>query len=273
MKILKNTLLATSGMAMLTFASCEKEDSNNSTVSSADQSNFDVRMTDAPANYSKLDVEILSVLAYNQSEDKWVLLDSEAKTVNVIELRNGKEEKIASGLNVESGIYSKLKLVFGDNNKIEVMASNSNSTKHSYDLDWKGNSNEVIVDINENVDNENNIDGSVLIDFNIPESVDENENDSTDFDLFPVIRFVENENTGIQGKIESEGQSLITITDGNTTYSTYTESNGEFMIKGIQNGNYDLVIENSTKADVEMKKEDVVVINGQITNVGNIQFQ
>ena len=135
----------------------------------------------------------------------------------------------------------------------------------------------VIIDINQEVSSSSN--ASVLLDFNVAESVQE---DSVNNDYFidPVITYVEDEQTGVMGSIENDTRAAVMFkssSNSSLTYSGFTNENGEFMLRGMVDGEYDLTIMVDEDEDSSLNStysgSTVIVVDGQITNMGEIQLQ
>jgi len=261
-------MLALVAVSALAFQSCDKDDDNNTNNPSGGQpTSFKVRMTDAPGNFSAMNLQITSVDAMIDGE--WVNLNNTSQTVSVIELANGSEEIIANDNTAETGHYTKLRLMIGADNDLSI---NDESGSNTYDLSLGlGVSNEIIIDIDKQV-NQGSA-ASVLIDFNVASSVS---GGLGTYFMNPVVTWVENESTGVKGDMNGASQGVLTFTGNGQTYSSYIGADGKFMIRGMQSGSYDLVFQGMHDGEntmSEMPMEDIIVVNGQITNMGTIDFE
>lgn len=275
--------------AMVAFASCKKEESINSSSSTAGNSNrsMKVRMTDNPGNYQALDVELTSVSAFNSSTGEWVQLNGNAQTVSVLELTNGQEDEIAFKSDLDAGIYSKVKLKFSQNHQLTLNAQASGTlTTSIIDLglnvgatsSTSSNINDsVIIDINQEISASSN--ATVLLDFNVAESVKE-DTANADYFIDPVITYIQDEKTGVMGSIENDTRAALmfqSTANSNIRYSSFTNESGEFMLRGMVDGQYNLTIMVDEDEDSSLSStysgSTVVVVDGQITNMGEIQLQ
>jgi hypothetical protein len=122
-------------MASVTFFACKKE-------ASSEQTNFRVRMTDAPVNADEVNIDLREVqvkyqhaesdsLEDNDSTDMedssathgWVKLDTHAGIYNLLDLQNGLDTMIAQG-NLPTGQFVKeIRLIVGSNNTIKIDSS------------------------------------------------------------------------------------------------------------------------------------------------------
>ena len=266
MKIL--SILTIAAVSAFAFQSCNKDDddNNNTNNPSGSATTFKVRMTDAPGNFSGMNVQITSVDAMIDGE--WVNLSNSSQTVSVLELANGDEEIIANDNTAQTGHYTKLRLTMGTDHTLSI---NDESGENTFDLNMGvGVDNEVIIDIDRQVNSGSN--SSVLIDFNVASSIS---GALGTYWMSPVITWVENENTGVQGDMNGATQGVLTFTGNGETYSSYIGEDGKFMIRGMQSGSYDLMFQGMHEGQNtmdEMQMEDIVVTNGQITNMGAITF-
>lgn len=104
-------LLLFSGIA--TIFSCSKE--NN-----AGTSNLQVRLTDAPAAYDKVNVDIKEVrVNFRDDSTGWISLNTNAGVYNLLALQNGVDTLLATGT-VQAGIVKEIRLILGTDNTIVV---------------------------------------------------------------------------------------------------------------------------------------------------------
>lgn len=270
--------------ALFFMAACKRDDDNSATPSNNPGSepqaqSFDVRMTDAPGDFEALNVTITSVDAYVEGKG-WVNLENNAQAVNVLSLRNGKETSIASKSQAETGIYSKLRVTFDQDAKLQL---NSNAlvnfggiilAGNQVQLNWRNNtSNQVEININEEVSA--NSGAEVLLDFDVASSVQQ----STDkFILEPTIRVMQNANTGVKGEVSGTNNAAVMLSDGQKMYSTFIDAQGRFMIRGVESGTYKLTIDAAAKSETDIETEDkvienVIVANGEMKQMGTVTVE
>jgi hypothetical protein len=261
-------ILSVAALAAFVFTACDKDDDNNN-GNNGNATAFTVRMTDAPGNYSALNVAITKVEAYLEGTG-WVTLSSNTHNTDVLTLTNGTELVLANKLAAQTGHYTRLRLTMGENNTVTI---HDNSGFNTHDLGWTGSSdNTVEVNIDRNVSS--GATTSVLLDFNVAESV--NQDILGNYSLMPDITWVEDEATGVKGTITGADHAVLTFVSGANSYTTYIANDGRFMIRGMVNGLYDMTLSGmhtgATDLD-QMEMQDVVVANGQITNMGTINFE
>src|SRR5690242_8947336 len=113
MKTLRNFLLLCSGALMLTTA-CKKEEATTSIGTTP----VKVRMTDAPAAYDQVNVDIIGV-EFKVNSGTTVNLNVNPGVYNLLDFANGVDTLIASA-DVPSGELSQVRLILGSNNTIVV---------------------------------------------------------------------------------------------------------------------------------------------------------
>ncbi len=285
MKTLKQISIFTFA-ALLGLSSCKKEEEPEQQVVSPDtsnqQSSMKVRMTDNPGNFKALDVEITSVSAFNSTTNEWIELEGDAQTVSVLELTNGDEQEIASETNIDAGLYTMIKIDFSQNNKLTLNSTASagllgSVINVSVNAGSTTTVNEsVIVNINQEVSS--NTSASLLLDFNVVNSVMQDSND--EFFLDPSITLIEDEETGVMGSIENDTRAAITFqstTSSSTSFSGFTNEDGEFMLRGMIDGEYTVTINPDQDEDSSLNASynvsNVTVVDGRITNMGELDLQ
>ena len=251
------------------WTSCQKDEPNEP----AQAREFKVRMTDAPADYTALNVQVISVDAYHEDGD-WVNLSNETHALNILDLTNG-EEKIIAKKNVKAGMYTKLRISFAQEATVKVteasdIGGNGTTISSVYDLQWDDAA-EVTVDIAEKVTLVTG--ANVLIDFNAAASVKEIDGE---YHMNPVITLVDDEGTGIKGDVDGSAHALITLTRGDEVFSTYSDITGAFLMRGIPPGTYDLVVDPETEGAFDngttYHLEGLVINRGTVKNLGTINI-
>ena len=111
-------IIAASMMLAATFSACTVKDDlgNTSTTSS-----FSVKMTDAPAAFAKVNVDIRTVMV-NLTDDAfsgWVTLNTNAGVYDLLTLQNGKDTLLAKGT-LTGQTIKQIQFVLGTNNSVDV---------------------------------------------------------------------------------------------------------------------------------------------------------
>jgi hypothetical protein len=115
-----------------------------------------------------------------------------------------------------------------------------------------------------------------LMDFDVDHSVVKAGNSGI-YNLHPVIRVTTAATSGvIKGSITNIAtakQVLATVEVGTKTVSTYANSEGILQLNGIPAGVYTLtLIPDPTSGLLVKTISDVTVVNGEVTNMGNISL-
>jgi hypothetical protein len=97
----------------ITFYSCKKDNSSGT-------SNLKVKLTDAPAAFDEVNVDIREVRV-NLRDDStgWTSLNTNANVYNLLGLQNGVDTLLATGT-VQAGTLQEIRLILGSNNSVVV---------------------------------------------------------------------------------------------------------------------------------------------------------
>jgi hypothetical protein len=249
-------------LAGIVLPACQKEAMNRANGQTA---SFKVRMTDAPGNFTGLYVQLTRVDAYIEQQG-WVNLSTENRLISVLDLTNGAETTLSLNEQAVVGTYSKLKLTFGTDNSLLIYGGSA-----TIGLSFSSPaSDEVIIDINEEVSAGTTTE--VLLDFNVAESVWQMGNT---YLMHPAISEIEDESTGISGDVQGSIQASVTLFNSEHSYQTYITASGEFLLRGIAEGTYQLSVEGIAQGVTGMQEttvSNIVIVKGQIKTMGAIQL-
>lgn len=101
-------LLSLSLCCIILF-SCNKSDDKFSTLS--------IRLTDAPAAYDSVLVEILGVEVHTDVNG-WEVLPTNQGIYNLLELQNNVDTVLVNSQQLPSGLISQVRLILGQNNRV-----------------------------------------------------------------------------------------------------------------------------------------------------------
>lgn len=261
-------------MVIFLFAAgCEKENINPSVKSRTGI--LAVKMTDSPAMYAALNVDITGV-ALLSNETGWIRLSTEPRVIDVLKLTNGAYAPLSRQNDIRIGHYTKIKIIFGEVNMLGL--NNAPGFPETgpvmVDLAFDG-KREIVIDINETVKPSEYTE--ILLDFDAARSVIEN---GGKYFLSPKISVITRPRTGIMGNLESALAFDVTgpvfVTNGPDTLSSYTNHEGKFLVRGMKEGLYDVIIypvEYNPHSDYREKIHihGVRVTEDQITNLGKIK--
>lgn len=274
MKTSINFIVAVSILTAVAFTSCKKDDLNPAPGNS-NGTTMKVRMTDAPADYASLNVEITQVEVYLE-DSGWITLNNQAQMISVLDLNNGIYAELTADVPVSAGLYTDVRITFGNNH---TLAFNSGADVSGLNLNAQGmldlqlgSAQQVVVHIDQNVSAGAQI--VVSLDFNAAQSIVTAANT---YVLQPVIHEVDETEGEISGQIQAGADAAIIVTNGIFTASTYANASGQFMASGIPNGTYIVTILPTPEEVIagmpqQYTINQVVVANGQLTSLGNIQL-
>ena len=236
-----------------------------STISCNDDSNaknypYNVRITDAPGPYDKVNIDLIAV-EVKGSTGQTVILNTDAGIYDLLELSNGVSKLIATSI-LTDGKVSQIRLILGPNNTVVVGGiSYPLSTPSAEQSGLKLLINQTL---------EADIQNEILIDFDANVSIIETGNGT--YKLKPVLRTVVTAISGnIKGSITPIGV-LATVTATSSTgvvYSSNVNSLGLFQISGIPPGAYTFTV-TPLLPMLPATRTEVVVVTGSSTNVGVI---
>ena len=168
---MKPSLLMLAVATSLFFA-CSKDKSSSDT----DTSTLRIRMTDAPAAWDEVNVDLKEV-SVNFADDStgWVNLQTNAGIYDLLTLQNGVDTLIAQRT-IPTGTVKEIRLVLGDSNTIVV-----NGVEHALTIPSGGTSG-LKIKVNKNISA--GLD-SLLIDFDAALSVKEQ---NGNYKLMPVLK-------------------------------------------------------------------------------------
>jgi hypothetical protein len=240
------------------FAACQSEEQKNARV--------EVWLTDAPGNYEKLNINIQDVQVHREATDDgtgWISLNVAKGTYNLLKLTNGLDTLLGD-IELPAGRISQIRLILGNNNTVVVdgkeHALNTPSAQQS------GLKLQIQQTLTEGVGYK------ILLDFDVARSVVQTGNGK--FNLKPVIRTIVEATSGaIKGVVDPKesNPAVYAINGQDTVGTTYPDSVGHFLLRGIPSGNYSVhFIPASGFAAVT--KDAVTVQTGVVTDLGTIQI-
>jgi len=274
----KNVLLiAMFLIAILGFQSCGDDiDKPDNT------SRVQLKLVDSPGDYEEVNVEIVDVL-YNNTEDEgsWTSITPDDFTpiiVDLTELIAGNDLLLADVI-VPSGMIKQIRLVLGDNNTLVIEGETDPIHLDTPSAQQSG------LKLKLNTELEPGYSYTFILDWDVERSIVKAGN-SGKYLLKPVIRVNAEVNSGslkgivVGEPIESDATngvvplkdahvSVYTIGDIYVT-ETSTNENGNFIIRGLDAGDYIIKIEHNSYINYE--SETISVTVGEVTNIGTIEL-
>lgn len=243
------------GLLMIQFTSCTKDDSS-------EKASLSVQLTDAPANYDAVVIDVQGVEIKGEN-DSAIMLNTTVGMYNLFDLSNGVNMLIATG-DLDPGTVSQIRLILGTNNFVTVDGIDYPlSTPSAMQSGLK-------LQIHQTF--EPGVAYSILLDFDASQSIVENGNG--EYQLKPVVRTIDVAISGsIKGSITPVG-TIATITatsDGLIFYSSITNSNGNFLIAGLPAGTYEVIVTPALPLLPVTITEKTVIV-GASTDLGIIEL-
>lgn len=255
-------------LAVIGFTACNNVNNNHV---EQQKGHLNVHLTDAPANYDAVWIDVQEVRVRfegsttdtTESSPEWITISDTPMRVNLLDLTNGVDTLLASA-DLETGNYSNLRLVLGDNNEVVIDGQSHNLKVPS------GQQSGYKVKINTFI--EAGMDYNLLVDFDASRSVHMAGN-SGKYILKPVLKAVSVEKAGsISGVVQpSEANpQILAVMDGDTT-ATMADTSGGFMVRGLSAGIYDLSIKPTNDQYNDTTLTDKNVMQGEDTSVDTVE--
>ena len=263
---MKTYVHRTAVLLTLTFSilliSCSKEEK-----SSSGKAQLEVYLTDDPADYDQviLDVKDVQINLSTDSSNKWQSLSTvKAGKYDLLRLVNDDDTLLAKS-DIATGTLEQMRLVLGPDNYIVVNGQSIPlETPSALQSGLKLNIHQAIT---------NGILYTITLDFDAAKSIVKTGNNK--YILKPVIRTVFNAVGGsIKGFVlpDTVTTAVYAIHAPDTVASTFTGSNGGYVLKGIPSGTYTLnFVPNDTTFKSETKAA-VVVTTGNVTTVDTVHL-
>jgi Domain of unknown function (DUF4382) len=250
------SLLGVISLAILT--GCNKSDSDETAV-------LQVMLTDAPAEYDQVLIDIQDVQIHRSSDTsdgEWISLDVNSGVYNLLDFRNGMDTLLAT-IELPAGTISQMRLLLGEDNRLKI-------GEEFYELKTpSGQQSGLKFNVNANL-----VGGFIYklwIDFDAARSIVEKGNG--EYSLKPVIRTFTEAVSGAISGIVSPAESLpnVMAVAGTDTLSTFAGVDGNFMINGVKAGTWTLYFDPADPF-VSDTLENVNVENGIVTELDTVFF-
>jgi hypothetical protein len=264
MKSLKKILIGCFALTAMVFTqSCDDDNDNDSTSGT---SRVRINMTDAPGDYDEVNIEVIGVrykTTTDTGEEGWVDLDGvEPGVYNLLDLTGGVTAALADD-QIPSGHLGQIRLILGDDNTVVkdgvTYPLNTPSAQQSG----------LKLKIDQEL--EPDVTYNFLVDFDVHNSVVMAGN-SGNYNLHPVLRVTAEAATGsIAGSVTNLIPVTASVQVGDTIVTADTNDAGDFVLHGVPAGTYTVTLTaDPSLALPPVIIENVVVVNGDITDVGQI---
>tara|TARA_R110000868_G_scaffold292498_2_gene552986 strand:+ start:11248 stop:12009 length:762 start_codon:yes stop_codon:yes gene_type:complete len=221
---------------------------------------YNVRMTDAPGPYEKVNIDLKAV-EVTGNNGQTVLLNTTAGIYNLLEFSNGLSTLIATSELSDANV-SQIRLILGSNNTVVVGGVSYPLSTPS--AEQSGLKLQVHQTLLADIQNE------ILLDFDANASIVKTGNGT--YKLKPVVRTIVTAITGnIKGSITPIGtMAVVTATSVDAVdYSSSVNELGQFQISGLLPGIYTFTITPLLPL-LPVTQTNVVVTAGVNTNLGVI---
>ena len=221
---------------------------------------YNVRLTDAPGPYEKVNIDLIGVEVKGSGEQT-VNLNTTAGIYNLLDLSNGVNKLIATSTLTDAKV-SQIRLILGPNNTVVVGGVTYPLSTPSAEQSG------LKLLINQTL--EADIQNEIMIDFDANVSVIETGNGT--YKLKPVLRTIVTAISGnINGSITPIGMlAMVSATSSaGVVYSSNVNNLGLFQISGIPSGTYTFTV-TPLLPMLPVTTTNVVVVAGLSTNVGVI---
>lgn len=240
---------------LLGLSACTKS-SKNATLN--------VRLTDAPADYQQvlIDIQEVRINASATDDAGWQSLPVRKGVYNLLDFRNGLDT-LLSTIDLPAGRISQIRLVLGSGNMIK-------KDGQWYNLDTPS-AMQSGLKLNVQADLSEGVVYDLWIDFDAARSIVERGNGT--FSLKPVIRtFTKAISGAIKGVVSPIAAApVVSAVANGDTITTYAGADGKFLLPGLIQGTYKVIF--TPKAPYVGKSVDNVgVTTGVVTDMGTINF-
>ena len=259
-------LLPFAGIVMLvfTFNACKK-----SGVVSNQPSKMNIYLTDAPASYKAVWIDIQHVMVKSDADSAggWVEVPLlKPGMYNLLDFRNG-EDTLLGGVDLPAGKVSQIRLILGDTNQI-VLEDGSTVDLKTPSAQQSG------LKLNVDAELQPGIPYALVLDFDAARSIVKAGN-SGQYILKPVIRaFAKAAGGGIQGVVlPDSANAQISAISGTDTLGVLPDATGAYKFWGLPASNYTLIFAaDSTTGYHSDTVNNVAVTVGNITTVDTVRL-
>jgi hypothetical protein len=255
------SLLSISFFAILVFSGtyCKKD---------AEKSRLTVYLTDAPADYDAVNIEVVGIQVKASSdpgEGGWTTMPMPVSpvTYNLLEFANGMQTLLTT-FELPAGKVSQLRLILGDNNSIVV-----NGVSSALPMEVPSGS-ESGLKFNIHADLIAGIEYKLWIDFDMARSVVDNGAGS--YILKPVFRtFTEATSGAIKGVVSPlDANATVQAINGIGIISAIPDPvTGVFLIRGVPPGTWSVFID-ANNGYFDKTISNVIVTTGEVADIGSI---
>jgi hypothetical protein len=246
-------------IAFLTVSACNKDNSNPDTNKSGSKASVNFHLTDGPAEYDAVYIDIQRVQLTMEGSGMIELTPVRPGMYDLLKFRNGLDTLLLRA-DIPAGKVSQIRLILGSENYVVVDGDMEKlNTPSAQESGLKLNLKEEFV-----------AGGSydIWIDFDAGKSIHETGNGK--FQLKPVIKAYSALTDGrIKGYV-LPGAALVTVyaSNGIDTYAAIPDEHGYFLFAGLPEGNYTITYDAAPLLFVDLVVKDIKVTYGQTIDLG-----
>lgn len=243
--------------ATIVFSACNKND-NDTPPTTSQTANVSFYLTDDPANYDAVYIDIQQVEVTMEGKAAVALTPVRPGVYNLLDFRNGLDTLLLR-TDLPAGKIGQIRLILGSNNSVVVdgqtHALNTPSAQES--------------GLKLNLHQEFAAGGAyvVWIDFDAAKSIVET--GSGKYNLKPVIRAYSQATDGrIKGYVlPPAAMATVYASNGTETYAAIPAADGYYMFTGLPAGNYTVTYDASALLYLDVTLNNVSVTYGQTTDL------
>ncbi len=257
MKILKLITIILTGV-LISIYSCEKNDGTTK---------FNLHLTDAPADYDSVFIDIQSVNLHfqaNDSDGDWLTLEElNSGIYDLLKFNNGLDTLLSS-TDLPAGTISQIRLILGENNSLFMDGEEFKLKTPSAQTSG--------LKLNVHARLEAGLTYDMWIDFDAARSIVKT--GSGKYILKPVIRaYTEATSGAIKGIISPiEAKPYVFLVVDSDTLGSIADSTGYFMLSGIAAGSYSVQFKPEDPY-LEKTISDVTVETGMVTDLDTVLIE
>jgi hypothetical protein len=221
-----------------------------------------IYLTDAPGDYQEVNIDVVSVRVI--INDSLIKLPTNAGTYNILDFVNGKDTLLVED-EIPAGHLSQIRLVLGKANT--VMRDNLLYNMKTPSAQQSG----LKLNVHENI--HPGISYAYVLDFEAERSIVRTGNGR--HQLKPVIRVFTKAVSGTLKGVSwpPEAMAQISVMNADDTVGTTADmASGEFMVRGLTEGIYDVDFE-SNNGFIDTTLTDVSIVAGQVTLLDTMKLR
>ncbi len=223
-----------------------------------------ISMVDAPGDFDSVIIDLEDVyINLSGSGSDWKSMDIVKQgSFDLLKLIGGNDRLLGEST-IPEGNFSQIRLVLGSANRLYMGDSAIYLPLPSENRAG------LKVEINEYL--EKDITYNLILDFDVDHSILRNQN-TGDYTLKPIIRGnLENKSGAIKGKINPAGEKYeVYVVRASDTIKTLSNRKGEFLLRALDPGIYDLNVPNDSGIDLTI--EEISIRAGEVKDLGDLRM-